>query len=165
MTTNAIRNPGSTGDIKTKVEEGAKDLAHQAAHKVGEVKGKVEEGAKDFAHQASQKAGEIRSKVEEGAKDFAHQAGQTAEQAAVAAGRGMQNFSETIREHAPQGGMWGSAAKTVSDRIESGGRYLEQEKFSGVMDDLSEVARRNPVPTLLLAVGVGFLLATAMSRR
>jgi len=110
--------------------------------------------------------------VEEGMKDVrdmgqhvGQQVGQRAEDAAVATGRGMQNVAEAIRDYAPQGGVVGSAAHAVSDRLASGGRYLEHEKLSGMADDLTDMIRKNPVPALLIAVGVGFLFATAISRR
>jgi len=108
---------------------------------------------------------EAKNKAEELAKDVGHQIGQKADDATAAAGRGMQTVAETIREHAPSSGVAGAAAKTVSEKIESGGRYLEHEKLSGVMEDVTDVIRRNPVPALLIAVAAGFLLARALSSR
>lgn len=100
----------------------------------------------------------------EGAREVGRQVGERAEQATSAAGRGMQNVADTIREHAPSGGMLGGAAQAVSSTFERGGRYLENEGLSGMGNDLTSAIRNNPVPALLLAVGVGFLLARAMSR-
>jgi len=100
----------------------------------------------------------------EGAKEVGRQVGERAEQATAAAGRGMQNVADTIREHAPSSGMLGSAAEGVSRTFERGGRYLEDRRISGVAEDLTSAIRNNPVPALLVAVGVGFLLARALSR-
>jgi len=110
------------------------------------------------------KAEEVKGKVEDAAKNFGHQVGERADDAATAAGRGMQTVAGTIRDHAPHEGYLGAAADTVSKTIEKGGQYLQNEKFSGMMEDVTDVVRRNPVPTLLLAVGVGFLLSRALSR-
>jgi len=100
----------------------------------------------------------------ESAKEVGKQVGDRAEQATAAAGRGMQSVAETIRENAPSGGMLGSAAQAVSSTFERGGRYLENEGLGGVGSDLTSAIRNNPVPALLVAVGVGFLLARALSR-
>jgi len=100
----------------------------------------------------------------ESAKEVGKQVGERADQAAAAAGRGMQSVADTIRGNAPDSGYVGTAARTVSDTIASGGRYLQNEGFSGMGDDLTNAIRNNPVPALLVAVGVGFLLARALSR-
>jgi hypothetical protein len=47
--------------------------------------------------------------------------------------------------------------------LESGGRYLQQEGLSGIMDDVTELVKRNPIPALLLGIGIGFILARATS--
>jgi len=136
-------NMGRTSDAAGKVTEGAKDLAHQATDK-----------AKDLAHQATDKA-----------KDFAHQAGERADQGAAAVGSGLKNVADKIRENTPDSGYLGSAARTVSDTLASGGRYLEREKLSGMAEDVGEAIRNNPVPALCVAAGLGFLLGLALSRR
>jgi len=99
----------------------------------------------------------------ESAKEVGKQVSERADQATAAAGRGMQNVAETIRENAPSG-VLGTAAQAVSSTFERGGRYLENEGLSGMGGDLTNAIRNNPVPALLVAVGVGFLLARALSR-
>jgi ElaB/YqjD/DUF883 family membrane-anchored ribosome-binding protein len=125
----------------------------------------VKNKAEDVVKEAGRQFNQAKDKAEDMAKDVGHQIGQKADDATAAAGRGMQTVADTIREHAPSSGVVGSAAKTVSETIQSGGRYLESEKFSGMMDDLTDVVRKNPVPTLFIALAVGFLLARAMSSR
>jgi hypothetical protein len=114
---------------------------------------------------------DVKDKVQEGAeqakemgKNLINQAGQKADDATAAAGRGMQSVADTIREHTPNSGMAGGAAKAVSDTIDKGGHYLESEKLSGMMEDVTDVIRNNPVPALLVALGVGFILGRALSR-
>lgn len=120
-----------------------------ATREASDVKTKVTEGAKELAH---------------GAKDLAHQIGEKADDATAAAGRGIQTVADKIRENAPDSGVLGSAARSVTDTIQSGGRYLENRQLSGMMDDFGDVIRNHPVPALLIAAGLGFLLARAMSR-
>jgi ElaB/YqjD/DUF883 family membrane-anchored ribosome-binding protein len=108
---------------------------------------------------------EVKHKAEETAKDVGQAIGKKADDATAAAGRGMQTVADKIRDNAPNTGVVGAAAEAVSDRIESGGQYLEKEKLSGMMEDVTDVIRKNPVPTLLVAVAVGFLLGRALSSR
>jgi hypothetical protein len=111
------------------------------------------ETARDYASQAGKKAGEAASYV-----------GQKAEDAASAVGTGMKSLAGTIRESAPREGMLGSAGSAVASTLESGGRYLEEHGLSGIGEDLTEVIRRNPIPALLIGIGVGFLIARATRR-
>jgi len=71
----------------------------------------------------------------------------------------------TLRQQAPRSGMMGSAAGAVADRLESGGRYLQEHGVGEITDDLAGVIRRNPLPSLGLAFGVGFLIGMAFTRR
>jgi hypothetical protein len=57
--------------------------------------------------------------------------------------------------------MLGSATSGVADALESGGRYLEEQGLSGLADDFTGTIKRNPIPAMLVAVAVGFLLARA----
>jgi hypothetical protein len=100
----------------------------------------------------------------EKAKGAASAAGQKADAAASAVGEGMSSLAHTIRENAPHSGMLGSASSRVASGLESGGRYLQQEGFQGMLEDLTQMIRSNPIPALLIGVGVGFLLAQ-MRRR
>jgi hypothetical protein len=58
----------------------------------------------------------------------------------------------------------GSAKSAAADALERTGRYVEQEGFSGMAGDVSELIRKNPIPALLLGIGFGFLLARFTSR-
>jgi len=59
----------------------------------------------------------------------------------------------------------GQATETVANTIERGGQYLQQEGLSGMADDLTTMIKRNPIPALLLGVGIGFILARLTSSR
>jgi hypothetical protein len=85
--------------------------------------------------------------------------GDRADSAVSSVGSGMQSVADTVRDKGPQSGMLGKAASGVASGLESGGRYLEEQGLSGMADDLTNLIRRNPVPALLIGVGIGFLLA------
>jgi hypothetical protein len=60
-------------------------------------------------------------------------------------------------------GALSGATTAVGDTFASGKQYFEEEGFAGVGRDLTNLVRRNPIPSLLVGVAVGFLLARATS--
>jgi ElaB/YqjD/DUF883 family membrane-anchored ribosome-binding protein len=60
--------------------------------------------------------------------------------------------------------MLGSAAQYAASGLQQTGRYMEEQGFSGMMDDVTNVIRRNPVPAVLIGLGIGFLLGRALRR-
>jgi ABC-type transporter Mla subunit MlaD len=132
--------------------QNAKDAASHAADK-----------AKDVASSAMDKTREVASSVADKSRDMASRVGQKADDMAGRAGSALESAAGTVREHAPQSGVFGSAASKVADTLESGGRYLREEGVTGLAEDLTDMIRRNPIPAMLLGLGVGFLLARALS--
>jgi hypothetical protein len=92
----------------------------------------------------------------------ASSAGRTADSAVGSVGSGMQSMAGTIREGGPQSGVLGSASSKVAGALEDAGEYLESHGLSGIADDLTNLIRRNPLPALLVGVGIGFLVARAL---
>jgi len=122
------------------------------------------EKAKDTASNVLDKAKQAGSNVADKAREGASNLGQKAEDATHAAGRGMGSLAGTVRENLPQSGIMGSAASTLASGLESGGKYLEQSGLEGMCNDMVNLVRRNPLPALLVGIGVGFALARATQR-
>ena len=146
----------------------AKDEVKAAA---GEVKRDVQntvseyvDRAKDAASNVTDKAREVASSVMDRAKDAASNLGQKAQGGLESVGSGLTSAAGTIRENLPEEGMLHNVGTRVAEGLESGGRYIREEGFSGMADDLTDLIRRNPIPALLVGVGVGFLLARATTR-
>jgi hypothetical protein len=112
-----------------------------------------------------EKARNVASDVARQAGEAASNVGRRAEDATSAVGSGMQSLAGTLREKAPREGVLGTASSTMARGLESGGRYLQEEGFGGMVDDLSGVIRRNPIPAVLIGVGIGFLMARMASPR
>lgn len=132
----------------------AKDIASDAANK-----------AKDIGSNVAQKAGDAATFVGKKADEAASFVGKKAEDATSAVGAGMKNLASAIRDKTPEKGVVGAAGSAVADTLESGGKYLQEQGLSGMGDDLTNMIRRNPIPAVLLSVGVGFLIAKATSNR
>jgi hypothetical protein len=131
--------------------EKAKDTASGAMDKMKEGASNVMDKAKDVASQAGQTIGNVASTV-----------GHKADDAAGSVGAGMHSLGEKVREKGPDSGMLGKATRAVGDALESGGRYLEEQKLSGMAGDVTDLIRRNPIPALLVGIGFGFLLARTL---
>jgi len=154
------------------VTDKARDAAAEAGHKAQDAAHSLTERAGEAASNVAHRAGEVASNVASGARDLAsnvaHRAGdaasavgQRADSAVESVGSGMQSFAGTVRDHGPASGVLGSATSAVADTLENTGEYLESHGLSGMAGDLTDLIRRNPIPALLIGIGVGFLLARA----
>lgn len=128
----------------------------------GKEKEKAEE--KSFTEKAKETASSMTSKAGEVASSAATAVGEKAQQGVAAVGSGMQSLAGTIREHVPESGVLGSASSRVARGLESGGRYLEEEGLSGMAEDFTALVRKNPIPAVLISLGIGFLLARTFNR-
>jgi len=132
----------------------AKEAAGQAADKGREALGHAGEAAQHAAQAVGQTAQQAATAV-----------GQTAEKATAAVGRGVESFADTVRQSGPQAGVLGSATRGVADTLEDAGKYIEDKNLSGMMDDVTGLIKRNPLPAVLVGLGVGFLVGRALSSR
>jgi ElaB/YqjD/DUF883 family membrane-anchored ribosome-binding protein len=129
--------------------------------KARDTAGHAMDKAKDVASQAVDKAKDAASSVGEMVGNTASNVGRKADDLASSAGTSIKNFGDTIREHAPQG-MLGDAAKTVAGTTKQVGRYLEEEGLSGMFDDVTNLIKRNPIPAILVGLGLGVLIGRVM---
>jgi hypothetical protein len=140
----------------------AKEAAGSAADKMKDAASHVGQAVSGAASAVGNKASEVASTVGHKAADIASTVGHKAEDATAATGRGMEHLGQTIRDKGPESGFLGKATETVAGALESGGKYLEEKKLSGMADDFTDLIRRNPIPALLIGVGLGFLLARTL---
>ena len=126
------------------------------------VGGNVADRARDMARGATETARDAATGVMDRARDVA---GNVADKARDVAG----NVADTARDWAS--GAVGAVADTdvvnkageyVSDAWESGSRYFQEHNFKDMADDVAGVIRRNPIPALLVGIGLGFVLARSM---
>jgi len=147
------------GAVSTGADK-AKDVAHSAIDRTKDAAQAGVDKARDLANTGYEKARDAAQAGWDKTKDAAQSAGHMATHASETVGSGMESLAGTLRDNAP-GGTLGNAASTVADSLERGGRYIREEGLSGMADDLTDTIRRNPLPAVLIAVGIGFLLARA----
>jgi vacuolar-type H+-ATPase subunit H len=139
-----------------------------AAEKAKEAASSTADKAKDMAHSVVDKAKGTASAIADKAQDATRRAGdiaknvgQKAEETVASVGGQMKSLAGTIREKAPHEGAVGSAACTVAGTLESGGEYLQEHNLHGMAQDMTSLIRRYPLQSLLVGIGIGFLISRA----
>ena len=146
-------------DMKNKAHEKVDTMANQAK----DAAQSAAEQAREAGHGLVDKAKDVASTVADRAQDAAQAVGKGADRAADWVGGNIEGLGHTIRENAPS---WMSgAADKVASGLESSGKYLQEEGLTGMAKDVGELIRRNPIPAMLVGIGLGFLLARATSSR
>jgi uncharacterized protein YjbJ (UPF0337 family) len=87
-----------------------------------------------------------------------------ASQPISAVGERIGALAEVIRDKAPHDGAVGTAATTVAGKLDVAGSYLQEKNLEHMLGDLSGMIRRYPVPSLLVGLSIGYLLALSTRR-
>lgn len=111
-----------------------------------------------------QKVHDAASNVGQKAQDLASTATEKADSALSSVGQSMSSLAGTIRHSAPHEGFLGTAATTVADQLQTGGRYLQQHGLGDMAEDLAGVVRRHPLPAICMAFGLGWVLGMGSRR-
>jgi len=143
----------------------ANNSVQDAKSKAQDLAGKTTDAARDLGHEAAQKARDIGHDLADAGRSAASAASRAAENASSRTGEGIASLGDKVREYGPNQGMMGQATETVAQTFERTGQYLQNEGFGGIANDLTEMVKRNPLPALMLGIGVGFILARLTSSR
>jgi len=131
-------------------------------------KNKVEELGSTCAQAASNASEGIRTAagyVADQAREFAGTASKKAEDATTAIGGSLKSAGDAIRQSGPQDGRMGQASSAVAQTLANTGEYLQREGLQGIEHDVTNLIKRNPIPALLIGIGLGFLIAHATTSR
>jgi len=142
--------------------EKAKNVGAQTMDKAKEMGGQAVDKAKEVAGGAMDKAKEAVSSVGTMASQAATSVGKRVEEMAGSAGADMRKWGDSLAGSGPHEGTMGHMTQAVGETLREGGRYIEEAKLSGMADDVSSMIRRNPVPAVLIGIGIGFILGRAM---
>jgi ElaB/YqjD/DUF883 family membrane-anchored ribosome-binding protein len=116
------------------------------------------------AKQAGESIQQATTSALDKAQEMASSTGKRVDEATAALGGRVQSVADSLRERGPQEGMLGTATGAVADRLDSAGRYLQEEGLVGMAEDVTELIRRNPIPSMFVGIGIGFLLARLLRR-
>jgi hypothetical protein len=109
------------------------------------------------------KAEQIASTVREKASELGSQVSERANAAVTSMGGTISQVANQLR-----GGNIPSSVAPYADRaaesLDRAGQYLQQRELSDFVDDVSGMIRRNPIPSVLTGIALGFLLARSSRR-
>ena len=125
-----------------------KDEWNQAANK-------AREAAASVGELASQTACAVGSMASHAACDV----GKKADDLTASAGIGIQELGDRLSKNTPQTGVLGSASQAVARSVKDSGEYLEGAKLSGMTEDFAQLIRKNPLPAVFIALGLGWFVA------
>lgn len=120
------------------------------------------EKAKEAGAQAVEKAKEAVASVGEMAGQAVAAVGKKADDLTAAAGSDIKHWGDAIGAKSSHQGLVGHASQAIADTLKDSGHYLEEAKLSGMADDVSKLIQRNPLPAVLVGLGIGFLLGRAL---
>lgn len=98
--------------------------------------------------------GTRREHVKERAAEYGHRAEDRFNQTTTSVGSGVQRFSQSVE----RGGH------ATAERIGRVGSYLQERDLRTMSEDLTEVIRHNPMKSIAVGVGIGFVFGRMISR-
>jgi ElaB/YqjD/DUF883 family membrane-anchored ribosome-binding protein len=144
--------PVPNGDAAAK----AKETAQEAATQVREVVSEAKEQAKEVAVELKAQAHELLDRTQSGLRDEAQARTERAAQSL----RTLSTQVTALRDgHPDQAGPLLNYVDQAQQRLTSYADGLQQRGFQGVIDDVTQFARRRPALFLASCAGAGFMLA------
>jgi len=77
---------------------------------------------------------------------------------------GASSVADTIKEKIPTEAL-STAASKVADTVSQSSRYIAKHNLGEMGEDFTIFIRKNPASSVLLGIGVGLLLGTALARK
>ena len=116
---------------------------------------KAREAAASVGEMANQAACAVGSMASHAACDV----GKKADDLTASAGIGIQELGDRLSKNTPHSGVLGSASQAVARSVKDSGEYLEGAKLSGMTEDFAQLIRKNPLPAVFIALGLGWFVA------
>ena len=116
---------------------------------------KAREAAASVGEMASHAACAVGSMASHAACDV----GKKADDLTASAGIGIQELGDRLSKNTPHSGVLGSASQAVARSVKDSGEYLEGAKLSGMTEDFAQLIRKNPLPAVFIALGLGWFVA------
>ena len=160
MSVNSLIQETKNKSSRTQSRRGS--AANEAKGTVQELASSVAQTVQDITSDVSHKAQDWASNVADKAQETASAAVDKTNEGIAAVGQQMNALGGTVRKAAPQDGAIGSAATTVADQLQAGGRYLEGHGLKDMGNDLTAVVRHYPIQSVLVGFGLGCLLGMTL---
>jgi hypothetical protein len=96
------------------------------------------------------------------AGDLAERVTTSADSALDTLGERIGDVGESISERTSGMGWLERAGRSVAGGLQDAGKYMTRQNLRGMVMDVGGVMRRNPGKTILVGLGVGYLIARWM---
>ena len=114
--------------------------------------------AKEVAASAGEMASHATSAVGAMASRAACDIGKEADNLTASAGTCIEGLGDRLSKNAPHTGILGNTSQAVAGAVRDSGEYLQGAKLSGMTEDVAHLVRRNPIPAILIAIGLGWFV-------
>jgi uncharacterized protein YjbJ (UPF0337 family) len=111
-----------------------------------------------------QKVGNLAEDTKAKVQELNTRASEGLNEAKAAVGKKIGSLAETIRRNVPQEGSVGSTTHSVANSLSAAGSYLEEHTFEDFSKDMTSIIRRYPLQSLLVGVGIGYLMSRGSER-
>lgn len=155
--------PTTTGATQREIDRTA-DTAHNTVDRTTDAAHNTVDAVSDKAQQVASDVKDKAQQVADKAQDIGQQAVDRADDATTTVGEKMTDVAQTIRDKAPMSGPVANAADTAANTLERAGSYLQEQDLADMRSDLEGIIRRHPIESLLVGLGVGYLLARSTRR-
>jgi uncharacterized protein YPO0396 len=139
----------------------AATLAQQAG--VNAAQG-IGQRAQEMASGLGTMAQETAANLGQKAQEMASSAHGKTDEALSTVGERVRTLAGSIRPTAPHDGIVGATTTALADRLDSTGRYLQEHGIKDIRNDLGNIVKSHPIPSLMAVFGVGFLAGMAARR-
>lgn len=120
--------------------------------------------AKDAASAVGEMAGHVASAVGAMTSQAACDVGKKADELTASAGVRIQGLGDQLSKNAPHEGVLGIASQAVANTVTESGEYLERAKLSGIAESIAQLIRQNPIPAVLIGIGLGWFAASKLRK-
>ncbi len=128
-----------------------KDETHQFADKVSDLAETARESLADTAKTVKDKAGK-----------FGRGAMTSIEESRLSAAGTLHNAASGLHDNAGSLPGGPDMARSAAEKVDAVAGYLKGHNTKKMMADLEALVKKNPVPSLLVAGALGFLLSRAL---
>jgi ElaB/YqjD/DUF883 family membrane-anchored ribosome-binding protein len=121
----------------------------------------------DQAAETTRQVGNTLSDAATSVKDKTQELGRAAkeriDEQRVATASKLRNVASGLHENAGKLPNGPQIAHSAASRIDAAADYLESRDANGLMADVGQVVKRNPIPSLLIAAVAGFFVGRVLS--
>jgi ElaB/YqjD/DUF883 family membrane-anchored ribosome-binding protein len=118
--------------------------------------------ASDIAKRAKDSMSDTVKTVKEKTQEFGRAAANKIEENRVSAAGALHNAASSMHDNAAKLPNGPDMANSAADKVDAVAGYLQGHDTKQMMADVETLVKKNPVPALLMAGAVGFLIGRAL---